>query len=95
MPDMELDMCSLIAAGLPPVLSAQYAEHLGYSGLTTAMLSRLGKDCTLIPLCVELSVPICSLFCELQLAILCSALPLDGMSVTSLAAGCMYCQGSS
>lgn len=41
MPDLDLDMCSLFTAGLSPVLTAHYAEHPGYSGLATAMLSRL------------------------------------------------------
>ena len=67
MPDMDLDMHSLFAAGLRPVLSAQYHEHLTDSGLTTAMLSRLAKDDSLIPPTLEHSVHsvlTCSLFCE-------------------------------
>lgn len=65
MPDMDIDMCRLFASGLPPVLSAQCAEHLGYSGLTTAMLSRVGKDSSLLPQSLEHSAQICSLFREL------------------------------
>ena len=76
MPDMQLDMRLLFTAGLSPVLSAQCAEHLGYLGLTTAMLSRLGKDCGLIPQTLAHADQICSLFCELQPAQLCFALPL-------------------
>ena len=68
MPDLNLDMRSVFTAGLSPVLSAQYAEHPGYSGLATAMLSRLGKDCSLIPQSLDHAVQICSLFCELQQA---------------------------
>lgn len=73
MPDLGLDMRSLFTAGLSPVLSAQYAEHPGYSGLATTMLSRLGKDCSLIPQSLEHSVQICSLFCEFQQVTLCFA----------------------
>ena len=68
MPDLDLDMRSLFTAGLSPVLSAQHAEHPGYSGLATAMLSRLGKDCSLIPQSLDHATQMCSLFCESQQA---------------------------
>ena len=93
MPDLDLDMCSLFTAGLSPVLTAHYAEYPGYSGLATAMLSRLGKDCSLIPHSLDNAVQICSLFCELHQATWCFAL-FSGFGLYSLDLDLMYCTDS-
>lgn len=64
MPDMDLDMRKLFKVGMRPVLGAQYFEHPGYSGFTIAMLSRLARDCSLMPQSLDHALGIGSLFCE-------------------------------
>lgn len=67
MPDLDLDMQKLFAAGLWAVLTVQHARREEYVELTVSM-SRLANDSTLVVQSQETARHLCSLFCELEQA---------------------------